>query len=204
MNELVDYLAGLNTAENQWSLYVNPFDVDDYRIGQDIFDNGGVLDNKIRVAGLDRVSFGSQSRQEALKQVLKIECFEYNGKRLKVNAKGILAASFDGKLDPNFEAYLDIRADAIMACWSEQDAEFWVDELKESMPRESIELAKTWDEADAKNYHVWLEIIKLEAPDIAAIAINCEVNGTDSDSIEIISIEDLPVRIEQLKSQYQK
>ena len=61
---LTEYLSTLDTCDNSWGLYVNPDNTDDYRIGQNTFENGGLLDGKVKVANLDDVSFGSEDDSE--------------------------------------------------------------------------------------------------------------------------------------------
>lgn len=60
------YLSQLNTTDSQWGLYVNPRNFDDYRIGQEQFENGGLLDDKVYVGSLESMSYGYQSESEAL------------------------------------------------------------------------------------------------------------------------------------------
>lgn len=128
MTKLVEYLASLNTSENQWSLYVNPENVDDYRIGQDCFENGGLLDNKIQVASLDRVSFGFQSTREAIGSFLvdSGDAITYKNKTVKLNKDGILEAYSNGYLGSEFTEFLETQAEAIEKSWSVDEAEFWV------------------------------------------------------------------------------
>lgn len=128
MTTLLAYLQTLNTAENQWSVWVNPDNVDEYRIGQNCFENGGLLDNWVCIGSLDALSFGYQSTHDAIQHFLKESGGEisYNGKRVKINAKGILDAYDCGNLDEDFQKYLEQEALVIEQLWSEIDAEFFV------------------------------------------------------------------------------
>lgn len=58
MKNLISYLSELNTSDNSWGLYVNPQNIDNYRIGQICFENGGLLDEYVFVDTLDNLSFG--------------------------------------------------------------------------------------------------------------------------------------------------
>ena len=69
---LAEYLACLNSSENQWGIWVNPCNLDDYRIGQFIFENGGMRDGKVCIGSLDSLSYGCQSESNALKSFFEI------------------------------------------------------------------------------------------------------------------------------------
>ena len=51
-----EWLAQNNSSENQWGVWVNPRDVQDYRIGQYCFENGGVDDDWVAIGSLDSLS----------------------------------------------------------------------------------------------------------------------------------------------------
>jgi hypothetical protein len=125
---LVTYLSKLNTSENQWSLFVNPENVDDYRIGQDCFENGGLDDGKIKVASLDAVSFGFQSRLETLESLLN-SSIEFKGKKVNFNKQAMIDAFSDSKLGEEFQDFLDQQIDEAAEQNSIWEAEFYVEQL---------------------------------------------------------------------------
>lgn len=125
---LVDYLKSLNSAETQWGIWVNPENIDDYRIGQFQFENGGILDDWICIGSLDKLSFGFQSTSEAIAQFIKDnkELLNYKDRPVKVNLKGIIEAYGSGYLDDDFRAYLEEKAEEVERIWSEMEAEDFV------------------------------------------------------------------------------
>ena len=124
---LQEYLSNLNSADSQWGIWVNPDNVDDYRIGQFCFENGGILDEKICIGSLDKLSFGFQSQHDAIKQYLKeSEFLSYKGRKVKVNKKGILQSWSDGILDEDFSKFLEDKSQLIMKIWAEYQAEEFV------------------------------------------------------------------------------
>lgn len=133
--KLVDYLAQLNTFDSSWGLYVNPANVDDYRIGQRIFENGGLLDDKVFADTLDNVSFADQSYSVAISCYIA-RCnneIEYKGRKVKVNTEGILNAYHLYLLDKEFEDFLMCKAEEIHAEWAREDAERYVEQLRERL-----------------------------------------------------------------------
>ena len=133
MKNLISYLSELNTSDNSWGLYVNPQNIDNYRIGQVCFENGGLLDKYVFVDTLDKLSFGSQSTYEILETYLSnnngIGEFTYKGKKSKCDVEAIFNAYLEGKLDINFYAFLEKEINYISNMWSTWSAENFVDEV---------------------------------------------------------------------------
>jgi hypothetical protein len=129
---LVEYLQNLNSAESLWGVWVNPENVDEYRIGQFQFENGGILDDWICAGSLDTLSFGHQSMEDAIEALLTNHStrykpgFVYKGKEVRVNVKGILEAYREGNLDFDFLQALESEAEAIANEWSKLEAEDFV------------------------------------------------------------------------------
>ena len=124
---LQEYLSNINSADSQLGIWVNPDDVDDYRIGPFQFENGGILDGKICIGSLDQLSFGYQSQLDAIKQYLEEnQLLTFKGKKLKVNQKEILQAWSDGNLDPSFSSFLEEKSQPIMKMWASYEAEEFV------------------------------------------------------------------------------
>ncbi|MEY2910762.1 MAG: hypothetical protein RLZZ184_71 [Cyanobacteriota bacterium] len=124
---LQKYLSNLNSADSQWGIWVNPNNINDYRIGQFQFENGGILDGKICIGSLDQLSFGYQSQLDAIKQYLEEnQLLTFEGKKVKVNQKEILQAWSDGNLDPNFSSFLEEKSQDIMEMWASYEAEEFV------------------------------------------------------------------------------
>jgi len=124
---LQKYLSNLNSADSQWGIWINPDNIDDYRIGQFCFDNGGVLDSKICVGSLDKLSFGFQSHCDAIEQYLKENQYlYYKGKKVKVNKEAILDIYREGTFDTDFTEFLEGEAQDIMKIWAECEAEDFV------------------------------------------------------------------------------
>lgn len=132
MKKLINYLAELNTADNSWGLYVDPKNIDNYRIGQICFENGGILDNYIFINTLDNLSFGFQSIREILESYLNssngIGEFIYKGKKSKCNVETIINAYFEEKLDKEFHQFLKDDINSICNMWSLWEAENFVEE----------------------------------------------------------------------------
>lgn len=125
MNSLQDYLQQLNSAESQWGIWVNPENpTEEYRIGQYCFENGGMADSWVCVGSLENLSFGFQSTYDAIKQFIEDsdDAVVYNGKVVKVNAKGILEAYSSGLLDEDFQEFLESEAAKIEAIWAEEES----------------------------------------------------------------------------------
>lgn len=130
---LAAYLKNLNSAETQWSLYVNPQNIDEYRVGQNCFENGGLSDGWVCVGNLESLSYGFQSTTEAIAQYLEDnkDEIEFNGRKVRVNRDGIMSAYSDGLLADEFQEFLETEAESIKEIWAENEAWEKVEELRE-------------------------------------------------------------------------
>jgi len=129
---LRDYLKGLISSEDQWGLYVNPEDIDDYRIGQTMFENGGVKDGFRFVGTLDNLSCGSQSIQDAVVEYIREGYFA--GPDLVVFKKKLIEAyNNDKQLDDDFVEFLEDKAKPIMETWAELEADFVIEQIKSEL-----------------------------------------------------------------------
>lgn len=130
MKNLVDYLSELNTVDSTWGLYVDPNDINNYRIGQICFENGGLSDNYVFVDTLDNLSFGFQSVVEILKSYLnnnRVGEFIYKGKKSKCNVEAIIEAYFKERLDKQFHRFLEEEVNSIWNMWSIWEAEAFIE-----------------------------------------------------------------------------
>jgi hypothetical protein len=131
MTNLTDYLANLNTAENQWSLWVNPKNIEQYRIGQNCFDNGGLNDGFVLIDSLSNLSCGFQLTPEAIEALLESGRIEDKSRKVLVNKKAILAAYCEGSLHEDFQEFLENESEDIKAVWARNEAELKVEEIKD-------------------------------------------------------------------------
>jgi hypothetical protein len=137
---LQEYLSDLNAADSQWGIWVNPDNINDYRIGQFQFENGGILDEKICIGSLEKLSFGFQSQHDAIKSCLEENKFlSYKSKKVKVNKKEILQAWSDGTLDPEFSSFLEKMSQPIMQTWAEYEAEEFIDNQLPKIIEQALE-----------------------------------------------------------------
>jgi hypothetical protein len=140
---LQEYLSNLNCADShsQWGIWVNPNNINDYRIGQ--FQNDGILDEKICIGSLDKLSFGYQSQHDAIKQYLEEnQLLAYKGKKVKVNQKEILQSWSDGNLDADFAKFLEEKSQDIMQTWAECEAEGFVGNQLPKIIEQALEDAR--------------------------------------------------------------
>jgi len=114
MERLVKYLANLNTCDSNWGLYVNPDDLDDFRIGQRCFENGGLLDEKVYVGSLESLSFGHQDvcNYDVMDLLERTEEGDYV-------IEGIV---FNDPDDPRVADLLEERAEELAQYWAEEGA----------------------------------------------------------------------------------
>lgn len=137
---LQEYLSNLNSADSQLGIWVNPNNINDYRIGQFQFENGGILDGKICIGSLDQLSFGYQSQLDAIKQYLEEnQLLTFKGKKLKVNQKEILQAWSDGNLDLEFSSFLEKKSQPIMEMWASYEAEEFINNQLPKIIEQALE-----------------------------------------------------------------
>lgn len=126
--KLVEFLKNLDSAESHRGIWVNRENIDQYRIGEFSFENGGVLDHWICIGSLDKLSFGFQSWADAIAQYLEDEnsFIKYKDKLVRVNIGGILDAYSNGLLDEDFREFLEEKAEEVQVIWSQMKAENFV------------------------------------------------------------------------------
>ncbi|NJN88947.1 MAG: hypothetical protein HC878_00230 [Leptolyngbyaceae cyanobacterium SL_5_14] len=132
---LVQYLAALDSSEEMWGLWVDPENPDDFRLGQYIFDNGGLNDGKVDMGSLSVLSCGNQDAADAIRQWLKDRkgVFQYGDRRVSVNIHGVMMAHHLGTLDDDFLSFLEASARPIQHEWADLDAEHKVSEFIASL-----------------------------------------------------------------------
>jgi hypothetical protein len=128
---LAQYLASLNSSETQWSVYVDPANLDNYRVGQDCFENGGINDGFVGIGSLESLSFGFQSTADAIESLLESGRIHYKGREVRVRSKAILDAYRDGDLDSGFQEFLEAECEEIKQVWAVDAADLKVEEIKE-------------------------------------------------------------------------
>jgi hypothetical protein len=140
-SSLANYLQALCSADSHQGIWVNPENIDEYRIGQFVFENGGIKDDWVCIGSLDRLSFGFQSEHDAIKSLLEegdhphnhskdIRSYTYNERKTWVSVKGILNAYNEGLLNPDFLESLAKDAELIMDEWAAFQSGYFVsDEL---------------------------------------------------------------------------
>jgi hypothetical protein len=136
-SSLASYLQALCSADSHQGIWVNPENIDEYRIGQFVFENGGIEDDWVCIGSLDRLSFGFQSEHDAIKSLLEegehprnhskdIRSYTYNERKIWVSVKGILNAYSEGHLNPDFLESLAEDAESIMDEWANFQADYFV------------------------------------------------------------------------------
>lgn len=124
---LLEYLTRLNSVDATWGIWVNPQNINDYRIGEIMHENGGMRDNKIFIGNLESLSFGFQSEEDALEHVL-VHGVEFKGRLIRCNRKAMKDAFFEKKLHPEFEQHLQQRVDLICEEWAHVEAENFIEQ----------------------------------------------------------------------------
>jgi hypothetical protein len=157
---LKDYLATLNSSETQRGIWVNPHDLNDFRIGQYCFDNGGVRDDKVCIGSLDSLSCGYQSTQDILQEIL--ECGGVTYKEVTFNKKNcnftaFIEAYIEGKLATELQEQLESQIQEVHEEWSMLDADAKIDELEEYFAEDGGEYWKVLErqELEAEAYISW-------------------------------------------------
>jgi len=145
MQTLINYLATLNSNETQWGIWVNPENLDEFRIGQKIHQNGGVLDNYEYIGDCESLSYGFQSRQDAVKEVLENNpILLYQGKKVLFNKTALYEAYTNDALDADFENFLNAEAEKYEQQWALEKSQGKVYQLHDYFTGEEYQ-------EDAKN-----------------------------------------------------
>ena len=132
MSKLFDYLIGLNSGETMWEIWINPKNPEEeFRIGNNTLENGGIIDNWRKIGNLESLSFGYQSEENALKIVLG-EGIEFKGYFLnldRVNFECFFDAYLKEKLDPELQQQLENQVANICQTWAEEEASIFIAEM---------------------------------------------------------------------------
>lgn len=129
--QLIKYLSELNSTETQWSIYVDPDNLDNYICTQWDGPDGWVC-----IGTPYSLSYGFQSTYEAVKAFLE-GCgadraakgeFQWNDRTVRFNLKGLLEAYSERTIRGNDELFdwLEEQAADIQAQWSVDEAEMFV------------------------------------------------------------------------------
>lgn len=130
MSALSRYIQSLNTTETQWGIYVNPHNpLEEYRIGQFCFENGGVSDNWVCIGSLESLSYSLQSEGDQIDDILRYQ--SYKGRKTKFDADGIKEAYFENRLDPEFDQWLRDQVEEGCRLNAEYEANAKCEELEE-------------------------------------------------------------------------
>lgn len=137
MATLQNYLKSLNSAESQWGVWVNPENPEEYRVGQSIFENGGLLDGWICIGTLEDLSFGFQSTHDAFASWVSggaseampdgVKTIYYEGKEIRVQPQAFYEAWVERRFVKEFTDFVTEQVDNICDEWSELAAEDFID-----------------------------------------------------------------------------
>lgn len=136
---LHDYLSQLNTSDDSFGVWVSPENIDDYRVGQRSFDNGGLLDDKVYVGSLDDLSFGSQSDTDAFYSFLDIKPSETQPtitwrdatglRKAKVNPEALHEAWLSSRLGEAMQAALSEGVAAVQETWIDEEVSNFISDI---------------------------------------------------------------------------
>ena len=132
MESLQEYLARLNCSETQWGLWVNPENINEFREGQFIFENGGKLDGFICIGTLDELSCGFQPEGEILQELLRHGEICYRKKifsRYNCNFDGFIEAYFEKRLAPGLQKLTDEMVTEVRREWAEDESQKKIEEI---------------------------------------------------------------------------
>lgn len=133
--KLINYLAALNTTENQWSLWVNPCNLDDYVILQHVQNPPNGF---INAGNLDSISFGFQSETDALAYIMKGDRYQYHENTVRVNADVIADHYFGNTLGEEFMEALTEDVKNVCNAWAIAEAELFVDDRLPELIEQAI------------------------------------------------------------------
>jgi hypothetical protein len=135
---LIEYIVTLDTDVNTLSLYVDPDNVDDYAIGQDYHENGGVDDRMVRADTLSEASFGYQYQRKIFRKY--IHSMSESLPPLPETTLLLNPNESDDRLnvDKEFKEFFNSRIESILNEWALNRATKYVGQLKnrtESIPK---------------------------------------------------------------------
>jgi hypothetical protein len=125
MITLLQYLETLNSSETSWGIWVNPHNVDDFRVGQSCFEKGGMLDDKIYIGNLESLSFGDQSDWCAFNEVIGDIMAPLMAPH-KYSKDALREAFFDGKIHETLAAQIENEVQAYNAINAYEEASDFV------------------------------------------------------------------------------
>lgn len=133
---LQEFLANNNSAETQWGVWVNPQDLEDYRIGQYVFENDGVLDEKVCIGNLDKLSHERRvycGEEDGLSGYVRDldGLTRYKNKLVKFNPEALADAISNGFCNEEFEEHFRTEAEEQWQEFSQEWARQKIEELKE-------------------------------------------------------------------------
>lgn len=135
---LQEYLSQLNSASIEWGIWVDPKNPDNYRIGQFIHENGGLLDGWVGIGSLESLSYGNYCEPKVLDYILsshrgseKSEYTEFlfDGRIVKCHRESMKKAYFDNFLAPHLAEYLRKEVETISQVWAKEEASVFVSDL---------------------------------------------------------------------------
>lgn len=128
---LEQFLTELDSPRDDWFVYVDPADINDWRMGYCKFHYG----ERIPIGPLSKISFAKQSDEEALLSVLhqkvnrKIGWVEYKGRTVLLNVNKVLDLYKAGKLHHEFESFLRHQITTTKTQWARQGASAFVNDV---------------------------------------------------------------------------
>jgi hypothetical protein len=135
---LVQFLSKLNSCDRYTGIWVNPSNLDEYRVGMFELKNGGLDDDWICIGSLERLNFREQSVAELMREVLQkngwslqkpdVGSFFHRGKPIRVSISATTEAFVNRKLDKDFYETLHEEVVKLKEEWSELDAEQFVNQ----------------------------------------------------------------------------
>ena len=132
MSKLLKYLVNLNSGETMWGIWINPENPEEeFRIGNNTLENGGIIDNWRKIGNLESLSFGYQSEENALKIVLG-GGIKFKGHLLnldRVNFEYFFNAYLEGRLDSELQQHLEKQVADICRTWAEEEASIFIAEM---------------------------------------------------------------------------
>ena len=113
---LTQYLSQLNSSDNQWGIWADPDDLEDYRIGQICFENGGMKDEKKFIGTLDNFSSRRMEYCGSFYDFVKHYCsindseknavIEFQGRKVKFNRQSMAESVANDSVDMRFYSAL--------------------------------------------------------------------------------------------------
>jgi hypothetical protein len=131
MTTLIQFLETLNSSDTSCGVWVNPENVDDFRVGQFIFENGGIKDNWVCIGSLNSLSFGYQYEVDAFNEIIHTVMAPH-----KFNFEGLRAAFFNGEVHETLETQIQEAIDAYNAVQAHEAASHFINELPEIIAEE--------------------------------------------------------------------